>query len=342
MKVAILIPAYDPDQQLLSLVRALIASVPKIIIVDDGSSPERAPIFDELRALDRVVVLSHAINMGKGAAIKTGVNYFLSSCPDYHGLVAVDADGQHSAPDALAIAAELGSHPDALVLGVRHFDRAVPLRSHLGNVITRKVTKIFFGLDISDTQTGLRGIPRVLVPMILTIPYNRYEFEMEMLLRCRRARVAIVEKPIRTIYLDKNVSSHFNPIKDSLRIYFVLFRYVLASLSTALIDYMAFFASYGWTREVLISTYTARLIALLYNYSILNKLVFRSTLGVWRTFPLYLTLVAISGFISVSIIAYLSRFTDNLLLTKMASELLLYLANFFIQKEIVFREETAG
>lgn len=338
MNVAILIPAYNPDRELFTLIQDLSAEIEKIIVVDDGSGPESRLIFDQIGSFCQVTVLHHAINLGKGAAIKTGASYFLSNLPNYDAIVTVDADGQHLASDALAIAREMERNPDSLVLGVRLFDARVPRKRYVGNMITRWVSKVFFRLDVSDTQTGLRGIPRAIVPLILKIPFNRYEFEMEMLVKCQRVRVPIIERPIKTIYIAKRASSHFDPIRDSMRVYFVLFRYVLASFSTAMIDYTIFFASLNVTGDILSSTYAARLVALIYNYSVVYKLVFRSRESMRRTFPLYLTLVAVSGFISATIIEHLSRYM-NIFLAKVVSELLLYLANFLLQKEIVFKEE---
>jgi hypothetical protein len=126
-----------------------------------------------------------------------------------------------------AVAAALGRKRAHVVLGTRSFGRDVPLRSRLGNLLTRKLMRVLTGQRLADTQTGLRGIAREVFPQLLSIEANRYDFELDALLACRE-RWVIEELPIRTIYLDGNASSHFRPIVDSIRIYWVLIRFFLA------------------------------------------------------------------------------------------------------------------
>ncbi len=111
----------------------------------------------------------HYVNLGKGAALKTGMHYLSNHFKDLSGVVHADADGQHLVIDILRVAEELRAHSAALVLGSRDFPKGVPLRSRLGNIITRYVIRLLLGLKIRDTQTGLRGIPVELFPQILKI-----------------------------------------------------------------------------------------------------------------------------------------------------------------------------
>jgi hypothetical protein len=161
--------------------------------------------------------------------------------PDKTGVITADADGQHTPKDIGRLIAAMEQTPDALILGARQFDKDVPFRSMLGNKTTRVLMRILLGLKITDTQTGLRAIPREFIPDLLEIPYNRYEFELEMLLVAQQLRMKISEITIETVYLDGNSSSHFNPLLDSAKIYFVLFRYIAASIITAIFDYIIIF-----------------------------------------------------------------------------------------------------
>ena len=77
--------------------------------------------------------------------------------------------------------------------------------------------RLIVGQKLTDTQTGLRGIPAPLVPCLLKLPSSGYEFELDMLIACKHQSVGIVEQPIRTIYLEGNKSSHFRPVADSMR-----------------------------------------------------------------------------------------------------------------------------
>lgn len=341
-QTAILIPAYNPDERLTGLVRELADhGFATIAVVNDGSTTETAiHVFDELEQEKRCIVLSHALNMGKGAALKLGLDCIYSRYPQCPGVITVDADGQHCIADILNVARERLEHPDALILGTRSFDGSgIPFRSRIGNRMTRFLMRLFLGIAIGDTQTGLRAIPRRLIPELLNLASNRYEFELEMLILAKHRGVPIRETPIRTIYLNGNESSHFNPLTDSVKIYFVLFRYILSSIATALFDYLVFLLALPLTGgSILLSTYLSRAAALCINYTLVRNLVFDSRAALRRTFPLYLLLVCVSGFLSAMIVMGLKSAVGlDERLGKLLAETVLYLINFLIQRDFIFR-----
>jgi glycosyltransferase involved in cell wall biosynthesis len=229
MSSIILIPAYNPDLRLVVLAEQLSnASPAPIVIVNDGSPAEYDPIFAALAPISRVTVLTHAANQGKGGALRTGFHYIESLPSDFTCIITADADGQHSVKDILAVALAARNEPKPMIIGSRCFDKDVPLRSMFGNTVTRWVMRLFFGIKLWDTQSGLRGIPRSLLPALIEIPYNHYELEIAMLLVAQRRKVPLVEIPIETIYIEGNRSSHFKPLRDSARVYLVLFRYAFS------------------------------------------------------------------------------------------------------------------
>jgi glycosyltransferase involved in cell wall biosynthesis len=220
---AAIIPAYRPDERLLELLAGLSEkSVPAIVLVDDGSGPAYREIFALAAAFPKVRLVRHAVNLGKGAALKSGFNFALCAFPNLQGVITADADGQHHPDDIERVAAHLAQHPDRLVLGTRTFSGDVPLRSQIGNVVTRLVMRALVGQNLSDTQTGLRGIPVTLLPHLLRTEANGYDFELDMLIAVRQHSFQVDETPIRTIYEPGNRTSHFNPLIDSMKIYFVL------------------------------------------------------------------------------------------------------------------------
>jgi glycosyltransferase involved in cell wall biosynthesis len=339
LKTVILIPAYNPDGDLVSLARQLAQEYP-VVVVNDGSEERCNSIFEELQHCPRVVVVHHAVNQGKGAALKTGIKTIQDAFPDVQGVVTADADGQHRVEDIFKVAKKLGTDQNSLILGVRTFRGKVPLRSMIGNTLTRTLLMLVMGVPLRDTQTGLRGIPVSLMTDLVKIPYNRYEFEMEMLLWCRQKDVPIQEIPIQTIYLNNNQSSHFNPLLDSMKIYFVLFRYTFASLFTSMIDYFVFIFSYPVIQNILYTTYLSRIVAIALNFVLVRKMVFSSKKKILQTFPKYLGLVALSGFLSSSMVYYLVQATSmRIIIAKLIAESLLYTANFLVQKYYIFNEE---
>ena len=334
----VLIPAYKPGPDFPGLVAELVrAGVEHIYVVDDGSGVWFRARFDEAAAHPQVRVARHAINLGKGAALKTGINAILCDYPDIPVIVTADADGQHAPEDIIAVAGMACANPGALVLGSRVFAEDVPLRSKLGNNATKIVLRIVAGQKLSDTQTGLRAIPAHLLPDLLKTPSQGYEFELDMLLLSRNRRLRILEQPIRTIYLEGNASSHFNPLLDSMRIYFVLLRFAMISMCTAVLDNLLFSAVYAYTGSKGMSQIVGRVGGMAFNFITVKRMVFNSRGRLMREFLQYATLVAVSGTISYfMIVLFTSRFGMGVLKSKLLAEGILFLANFLVQRDIIF------
>lgn len=338
MQVPILIPAYKPGEALEKLVSVLLESgVEEIVLVDDGSGPEFAARFTRLEQFDRVHVVRHAVNLGKGAALKTGMNFALVNFPDCRGVVTADADGQHDASDILRVATRLREDSHGLLLGVREFAGAVPLRSRVGNTLTRGLLYLVAGQKLADTQTGLRGIPAALAAHLLRVPSSGYEFELDMLMACKYQGFPIEQIPIRTIYEDGNKSSHFHPIFDSMRIYFLLLRFSVLSVLTAILDNLIFAVSLNYTASIARSQILARLVAMVFNYSGARGAVFHSRQRHAVVLPKYIALVAANGFLSYALLEFLHlRLGWRAIPAKLIAEGILFIANFAIQRDFVF------
>ncbi len=343
--IAVLIPAWQPDRVLIDLVvRLLEFDFGAIIIVNDGSGPSYEHVFQELcehapeASRARVHVVRHAVNLGKGRALKTGLNYFLNSFPDAIGIVTADADGQHSAEDILAVARQLEHDRLHLVLGSRRFQGEIPLRSRIGNTITRHVFSVLTGTSLSDTQSGLRGIPTELIPTVLRLDGERYEYEMNVLTHAAHSS-GIAEVPIEAIYLDGNRSSHFNPIWDSMRIYFILLRFAASSLVAAGIDFVVFALVLWMTSNVLTSMIAGR-VSTLVNFALNRRFVFNSGGGVVAPLMKYYALAALVGVAAYFSIQFLSGTLGfNVLVAKVLAESVLWLGSFSAQRIFIFPPE---
>jgi len=215
LSVVVLIPAYMPDEKLVGLVADLIAQgFEKIVVVNDGCPPAHIQIFERIAMNRGCTVLTHAVNLGKGRALKTGLNHIYLNHPSAAGVITVDADGQHLAADAAKVAAAFGHHPDSLIIGARAFGKGTPLRSLIGNILTRHIFRFMVGKKISDTQSGLRCFARVRIPQLLRLPGEQYEYEMNMLIATKTASIPVREEAISTVYIEENRSSHFNSLFD--------------------------------------------------------------------------------------------------------------------------------
>ena len=224
MKIIPIIPALNPDHKLIKLVNELKDSYHDIIIVDDGSKSKE--IFDQLKNIKGCTILTHEVNKGKGVALKTGFKYYLDNLNDKNlGVVCLDSDGQHLPSDAIKMS-ELVEKEDKFVLGTRLFNtKETPLRNKTGNRITSRVYKWIYKVYLKDTQTGLRAIPNRLLRTLLKVEGSRFEYELNVLIKLVKMKEDIIQYDIKTVYLkDSNKKSHYKVVKDSYKIYKVMFQ----------------------------------------------------------------------------------------------------------------------
>ena len=292
-KISVVLPSLDPDEKLHAVIDGLLEyGFSDIILVNDGSKPENLHYFEEEVAAHPHIIhlLHHEVNKGKGAALKNAFRYFLENRPDGYGVVTVDGDNQHH-PEDTRRCCERMLETGHLVLGCRDFTlEHVPARSRFGNQTTSTIFKIFVGMTLSDTQTGLRAIPRADLEVLSTVAGDRFEYETNMLLAMKNHSIPFEEVKIRTVYIEENKSSHFHPIRDSWRIYKLIlahfFRYTLSSLTSAVVDTGAY-TLLGWALRGLLSGLTltaaagigARVISSLLNFFLNKKLVFESSVS---------------------------------------------------------------
>lgn len=349
-RVSIVIPAYNPDEQLLELVWKLNReSFDDIIIVNDGSSAACASIFDTLDHISGCTVLRHEQNGGKGKALKTAFSHYVQAHPDGIGMITADADGQHRPEDIRKTAEELVEQPESMILGVRDFSgEDIPLRSRFGNVLTKFVVKAASGMKLTDTQTGLRGIPAAFAKELLEVKGDGYEFEMRMIMACRTYKRSIAEVTIETIYMDGNESSHFHPILDSIKIYYVFLRFLFSSLASFVVD-VSLFAVFSMVFKalmpmgfIILSTVLARVLSSLFNYFVNRHVVFRSKQYPARTMVKYYSLAAVQmGASAGGVYALYHATGGHEVPIKIAVDSLLFLLSFYIQRNWVFKREAS-
>ena len=300
--ISVVLPSLDPDEKLIAVIDGLLEyGFTDIILVNDGSKPENLHCFEEAAQHPEVHLLHHEVNRGKGAALKTAFTWFLENRPEAKGVVTVDGDNQHHPADTKACAEhmlETGHH----TLGVRDFDQPdVPFRSRNGNKITSFVFKAFVGMVISDTQTGLRAIPRKDLEILSTIHGDRFEYETNMLLAMKTYGMPFDEVKIRTVYIEENKSSHFRAVRDSWRIYKLIlahfFKYTLSSLASAVVDEGLFILLTHLLQNTLhgfaltaIPMAVARVLSSLMNFYVNKKLVFTAQVSTGAALAKYFAL----------------------------------------------------
>ncbi|MCR4689146.1 MAG: bifunctional glycosyltransferase family 2/GtrA family protein [Saccharofermentans sp.] len=350
MKTVIIIPSLNPDDKLPGYVDELVASGKKdILLIDDGSDEEHRKIFEEIRAKHDVMLLTHAINMGKGRALKDAFNYCLTELPDFEGVITVDSDGQHTVKDVIRMEEALEANRDSLILGARNFSKSnVPPKSEFGNKITRVVMKLLYGGGITDTQTGLRAMSYEVMPAFLTLTGERFEYETGMLIEALRKDIPIKEVEIETIYIEENKGSHFRPFADSWKIYKLILgtflKYSIASLLSAAIDLGLFhlFANLlsgaALGEQVYIATIGARIISSLFNYTVNKNVVFGGGKGK-GTIVKYYILCVIQMCLSAALVWLLSTVIGiPKVVIKAIVDTVLFLISFRVQKKWIFKD----
>lgn len=350
-KVAVIIPSLNPDEKLLQVVQGVLEKgFQKVILVNDGSDEAHLKPFREAEQHPECVVLTHEVNKGKGRGMKTAFRYVLDECPEIAGAIVVDGDNQHTPKDIVACSQKMLELKDKVVIGCRNFDsKEIPLRSRFGNKMTRSVLRFACSVKISDTQTGLRAIPREFLEDMISVKGERYEYETNQLLSFRECGIEFVEVPIETVYINDNESSHFHPIRDSIKIYSVILKFMSTSIVSFLID-MAFYAVILFFLRgvpdqklaILEATVGARIVSSMANYFMNKKVVFKAKGDTGRSMLRYYVLAAIQMLISaggVTGLTTLFKWGNGLsLVAKLIVDTLLYFLSFYFQRTWVFKK----
>ena len=345
MKIIALIPAYEPEENMLDLLENIKKDTDMdIVVVNDGSSDACKDIFSKAKEFAKV--LEHEVNKGKGRALKTGLNYINDNYRGEYIVVTMDADGQHTIEDALKICDLVKKSPDILVLGKRFFGEDVPLRSRFGNAMTRLVYKIATGVKVYDTQTGLRAFSYKLLPLMLEIKGERYEYEINVLMECSKNNIEIKEIDIATIYINNNSGSHFNVFKDSYRIYKEIFKFCAASIICFLVDYalycigLVFTVSLGKGLSTVVSNVFARIVSSVLNFTLNKKVVFKRKGNTLKLAISYfmLALCILAGN-TIVLKMFVEVFNIDTKIAKLITELIFFIISWFIQKFLIFKKK---
>lgn len=354
--ISVVLPSLDPDEKLVAVIDGLLEyGFTDIILVNDGSKPENLHYFTEAAAAHpEIHLLTHEVNRGKGAALKNAFQWFLQNRPDGLGVVTVDGDNQHHPADTRACCEHM-LDTGHCTLGCRDFTLDhVPARSRFGNHTTSLVFKIFCGMTISDTQTGLRAIPRKYLKALANVSGDRFEYETNMLLAFKEQGIPFDEVKIRTVYIEENKSSHFRVIHDSWRIYKLIFKhfvlYTLSSLFASFVD-MGSYSLFTWMGENVLNgiyltaaaTIGARAVSSFLNFVLTKKLVFKTRVDAKQAFFRYYLLVLPQMGVQILLtqgVYWLCRIPDNanflrtLIYTIVMT--VLYFVSYMIQQRWVF------
>ncbi len=361
MDTVVLIPAYKPDARLSALAEKLCEEY-HVLIVDDGGGSDYDAVFETCKKFAEV--LRYPVNKGKGGAMKYGFARLSELFPDAKYVVTADADGQHTPEDIGKVACAL-REKGGLVLGSREFTGKVPFRSMFGNTITRVVFTVASGAKVYDTQTGLRGFSFDYLDEFSSLEGDRYEYEMTMLMYAAEQRIPMHEVKIETIYENENESSHFNAVKDSFRIYSIIFKcshilkYLASSVLAFLVNYglfllLRYLVFTGTTvlpvsgfAHSLLTTWSgecahviAWIVSSFLNFTLNRTWVFKSKIGVFKGAAEYYSLAVVSYIVKLLMYELFVRvlFVSEWIAVPVA-EAAMYIINYFVQKKFIFKKK---
>lgn len=364
MQVCIVIPAYEPGEELIAYVNDLCAAqLGPIVAVDDGSGARYAHIFAALRKLG-CTVLTHPENRGKGAAIKTALKWYgLHNGEDIAaadgegrrtgcgGIVTADCDGQHTVRDVRRVCEAMACRPHALVLGCRDFGENTPPRSAAGNRTASAAMRALYDIDLKDTQTGLRGIPNAMHPGLLELRGERYEYELNMLIYAKQQGFDFTVIPIETVYFNNNAGSHYRAFADSVRILLQLctglVQYALSAGLSAVVDVSLYGILVKWVLQALPTVprlfwaaVIARVFSSVVNYACNRQLPYvqekRIAVTMAKYYCLWLVQLAAS-FTGTWLLCTWLHMDD--MLAKLPVDTLLAIAGYQVQLRWVFRKK---
>ncbi len=350
-QIVIIIPAYEPDDRLLTLLTGLKEQrAGFIILVNDGSKEPYDELFHKAGTMmgNEGMILNHGKNCGKGRALKTAFLYVTEHIPQAAGVITADSDGQHTPEDILKIRKALLENPGHLILGVREFTGAgIPWKSRIGNCLTEKIFSYVSGVHVSDTQTGLRGIPASLLKPLIHIKGDRFEFEMRMLLECA-GTYPVTEVAVETVYDSKeNHQTHFRPVTDSLRIYRILGKkvagFAAASISSCMMDVLLFvlfcrlFLPVYPDVYMAVATVAARILSAGYNYFVNYAFVFHSKEPVKTAGMKYTALAAVQMGLSAAVVTLSARIFPFVpeVAVKVAVDTGLFFISYYVQQRFI-------
>lgn len=343
MNYIVLIPAYNPCEKMESFLKILKSNNIEVVVVNDGSRAECEKHFDFARSLG-YHVLSHTENRGKGCALKTGFSYITETKNDVDYVITADCDGQYDIESILTIAKACEeTDGEALILGVRFCDKNLKhhVKANIGTAFTRVAFRLATGLKVRDTRTGLRAIPKFLFRKMCRLKGERFEYDMNLLLKLNDWGVSFREIPVKSAY--NNNTSYYAPVKDSVRILSQILIFSLSSFLSFAMDYGLFMLVNHLLFDVSayhvpIAYFTGRVISSIFNYAVNSRFVFKEfSLKSIVKFTLLCLVIMGLGAIGSYLLEDLAGIPG--VICKLVVDFPLFFISYFGQKKYVFTKK---
>ena len=260
LKIVLLV-AFEPKSNFLSFVQEIKQAGFEVLVINDGSPVSFDSIFLEVSKM--VKVLKHEFNRGKGASIKTGLEYIQTYCKENYVVVTMDSGGDYTLEDVEQISKEAIINTNSLLLGSRR-RKNTSIVNNIGKEVMRFAYQKKTGLDIYDTQANLRAFTNFLTPFLLSVKGNRFNYEMNVLLSCAEKKInikeiALVNKEVEEIVKEEH-QEEVIPERE-------IFKTVCFSIFGIGIDFCLFLILSLFSKNGLLSLVFARILSALFIFN---------------------------------------------------------------------------
>ncbi len=353
----IVIPAYNPPASFSQYVNDLVdEGFSRIVIVNDGSRTDKLPVFFKVKRLGAVVI-DHKQNLGQGAALRTGFQYYMDHYQGQSdGVITLNADRQLPAADAAKIASSLHNEQEmgsfALVVGTRNLlgKNVSDYDYNMGGVM-KLLYHMLMGVRLNDPLSGVFGIPDMRVAQCLDIGGDGYSYATSMTMSFEK--IGFLQVPVSYVNYEEGVERSFRKVKDTIWILFTIFKkfifYSVTSLSASILDVILFgiFTSVtfrGNPMAIIYSTICARVISASMNYLLTKHFVFhfksdsaQETTKSAGAFFLLSAMQCICSALVVSAMKFLLG--GNVIGIKVLVDAILFFVSYKIQHKYIFKDD---
>lgn len=305
LNCCVIIPTYNNEKTIISVIKGVLAFTANIIVVNDGSTDTTSELIKSYN--EKINVIEYFPNKGKGIALRTGIKK--AQDLGYKYAITIDSDGQHFADDIIAFIDEIEKNPDTLLVGARNLNQEnMPKKNTFGNKFSNFWFKLFTHIDLPDTQSGYRLYP---IQKMKGTKYftSKYEFEIEVMVKAAWKGINVKPVPIKVFYAEGSERvTHFRPFKDFTRI--------------SLLNTYLFFVAFLWHKPIfLIKNLSIKNIKLFLKKHFIdtNESVLKKSVAV--SFGVFMGIIPIWGYQFVSALLLAHVFKLNKAIVGLAAQI---------------------
>lgn len=353
----IVIPALNPPSSLVGYVGSLMdRGFSRFIVVNDGSRTDKLPVFMKLKRLGAVVV-DHEMNMGQGASLRTGFQYYLDHYQgESDGVITLNADRQIYPEDVEKIASSLHNEQAmgsfALVVGTRDLNgKLVGDYDYRMGGIMKLLYHMLMGVRLNDPLSGVLGIPDLRVRQCADIEGDGYAYVTSLTMSFEK--IGFLQVPVEYVQYEEGVEKNFRKVSDTIRILYTIFKkfilYSITSVSASILDVIMFSIFTGITFRgnpfaILYATILARLISASANYILTKHFVFHfksdSAQGSTKSAGAFMILSAAQCLCSAFLVSAMKALLGgNAVGFKVLVDMTLFFVSYKLQHKYIFKDD---